>query len=35
MWIVDDLVVIGGVFIMLYAVARIAEIAFDMTYEED
>lgn len=35
MWIVDELVAIGGVFIMLYAVARIAEIVFDMTYEED
>lgn len=35
MWIVDELVVIGGVFIMLYAVARIVEIVFDMTYEED
>lgn len=35
MWIVDELVVIGGVFIMLYATARIAEIVFDMMYEED
>lgn len=35
MWIVDKLVVIGGVFIMLYAIARIAEIVLDMTHEED
>lgn len=35
MWIVDELVAIGGIFIMLYAAARIAEIVLDMTYEED
>lgn len=35
MWIVDELVAIGGVLIMLYAIARLAEIVFDMTYEGD
>lgn len=35
MWIVDELVVIGGILIMLYATARIAEIVLDMTCEED
>lgn len=35
MRIIDKLVIIGGVLIMLYAMARIAEAVFDMTYEED
>lgn len=35
MWIVDELVAIGGVLIMLYAIACLAEIVFDMTYEGD
>lgn len=35
MWIVDELVVIGGILIMLYATAPIAEIVLDMTHEED
>lgn len=35
MWIVDELVIIGGVLIMLYAMARITEAVVSITYEED